>query len=239
MTKSEECVALPLAESVSVSNLDGLPKARVPVALKLGYTAFCLVLIWCYLRSYGPTNFLYFCDQALLITLVGMWLESPLLISMAAVGIIAPQLVWVVDFIATALGHPLTGMTGYMFDATHPLLLRSLSGFHGWLPFLLIFLVARLGYDLRALRAWTVWAVATLLVCFFLMPPPRLNAGLTPVNINYVWGMSDAAAQTWMPCWAWLAALVIGLPLALFFPTHLALSRWMPRAAAAMPAGTR
>ena len=28
-----------------------------------------------------------------------------------------------------------------------------------------------------------------------------LDPGLTPVNINYVWGMSDTAAQTWMPAW--------------------------------------
>src|SRR6516165_12715400 len=50
---------------------------RVPVWLKLAYTAFMAVLVPVYLRNYGPTNFLYFCDVALIITLVGIWIESP------------------------------------------------------------------------------------------------------------------------------------------------------------------
>ena len=203
---------------------------RIPLALKLGYSAFMAVLLPVYLFHYGPTNFLYFCDQALLLTLAGVWIESPLLISICAVGILAPQALWVADFLATAIGLPLTGMTGYMFDAERPLLLRSLSSFHGWLPFLLVYLVARLGYDRRALPVWTVLAVATLFVCFFLMPGPRPDAGLEPVNINYVFGLSDAAAQTWMPAWAWFVGMLVGLPALLFLPTHLALKRWAPRA---------
>ena len=41
---------------------------------------------------------------------------------------------------------------------------------------------------------WTVLAWVLILICFFFMPPPNPNAGLTPVNINYVWGLNDAAA---------------------------------------------
>lgn len=208
----------------AVSPLPG----RIPLAVKLAYTAFAAVLIPVYLAHYGPTNFLYFCDQAVLLTLVGIWVESPLLISLCAVGILAPQLLWIADFLGTALGVPITGMTEYMFDASKPLLLRALSGFHGWLPLLLVFLVARLGYDRRALPVWSGLAVLTLLVCFFLMPAPRPDAGLTPVNINYVWGMSDAVAQGWVPAWVWLAGMIVGLPMLLFLPTHLALRRWMP-----------
>ena len=33
------------------------------------------VLVPVYLRNYGPTNFLYFCDVALIITLVGIWID--------------------------------------------------------------------------------------------------------------------------------------------------------------------
>src|ERR1700747_1618908 len=64
---------------------------RISLWLKLAYTAFMAVLIPVYLRNYGPTNFLYFCDVALVITLVGIWIESPLLVSICAVGIIASQ----------------------------------------------------------------------------------------------------------------------------------------------------
>ena len=200
-------------------------RARIPFAVKAFYTLFMAVLVPVYLANYGPTNFLYFCDQALLLTLAGVWLESPLLISMCAVGILAPQVLWILDFLGNAVGHPITGMTDYMFDADRSLLLRGLSGFHGWLPVLLVYLVSRLGYDPRALRAWTGLAVATLLVCFLLMPAPSLDAGLTPVNINYVWGLSDRIAQSWMPASAWLACLVVGLPTILFLPTHRVLRR--------------
>jgi len=47
---------------------------RIPLWLKLAYTAFMAVLVPVYLRNYGPTNFLYFCDFALIITLVGIWI---------------------------------------------------------------------------------------------------------------------------------------------------------------------
>lgn len=220
-----------MASSSPIKTMPGMAHAaRIPMPVKLAYTAFMAVLLPVYLSQYGPTNFLYFCDQALLLTLVGIWIESPLLISLCAVGILAPQLLWIVDFLGTAIGVPITGMTGYMFDTSKPLLLRGLSSFHGWLPLLLVYLVLRLGYDRRALSIWTVLAVATLLVCYFLMPGPRPDAGLTPVNINYVHGFSDAAAQDWMPAWAWLAGMIVGLPALLFLPTHLLLCRFVPEA---------
>jgi hypothetical protein len=69
------------------------------LAIKLLYTAFMAVLIPVYLYRYGWTNFLYFCDLALLFTLAGLWLENPLLLSMCAVGLLLPQALWVVDYI--------------------------------------------------------------------------------------------------------------------------------------------
>lgn len=204
--------------------------SRIPLWLKVAYTAYVAVLVPVYWHYYGPTNFLYFCDVALLLTLIGIWLENALLISISAVGILVPQAVWVVDFLATAAGYPLTGMTDYMFDSSHPLFLRLLSLFHGWLPFLLVYLVWKTGYDRRAFWQWTVLAWALLLICFFLMPPPSPDAGLIPVNINYVWGISDTAAQTWVPPYVWLAGLMIGLPLFAFAPAHFILARLMPKA---------
>ena len=205
--------------------------SRVPLGLKVAYTAYMAVLIPVYWYYYGPTNFLYFCDVALILTLVAIWPENALLISMCAVGILVPQALWVADFIAHALGTSLTGMADYMFDESHPLFLRLLSLFHGWLPFLLIYLVWRIGYDRRAFWSWTGLAWVLLLVCFFLMPPPTPNAGLTPVNINYVWGMSDDAAQSWVPPYCLALAQLIGLPLLAFAPAHFVLMRVMPKAA--------
>ena len=87
---------------------------RVPLWLKLVFTAFMCVLVPVYWYYYGPTNFLYFCDMSLFLTLVGIWLESPLLISMCAVGLLAPQTLWVVDFVMNFLGVSLAGMTAYI-----------------------------------------------------------------------------------------------------------------------------
>jgi hypothetical protein len=203
---------------------------RIPLWLKLVYTAFMAVLVPVYLHYYGWTNFLYFCDVALILTLIAIWIESPLLASMSAVGITVPQVVWVIDFIGTAIGYPVVHMTAYMYNANSSLFLRGLSLFHGWLPFLLLYLVARLGYDRRALLHWTVVAWLLILVCYFFMPPPNPNAGLTPVNINYVWGLNDAAAQTWMPSWLWVIGMMALMPIICFLPVHVLFKRLMPRA---------
>ena len=104
---------------------------RLPLWLKLAYTAFMAVLIPVYWYYYGPTNFLYFCDVALIITLVGIWTESALLVSMCAVGILAPQALWVIDFLGNLVGLPITGMTDYMMQSDRSLFLRGLSLFHG------------------------------------------------------------------------------------------------------------
>jgi len=204
--------------------------SRVPLWLKAVYTAYVAVLVPVYWHYYGATNFLYFCDVALLLTLVAIWPENSLLISMSAIGILVPQAVWVVDFLVNLAGFSLTGMTDYMFDSTHSLFLRLLSLFHGWLPFLLVYLIWRVGYDRRAFWSWTVLAWVLLFTCFFLMPPPTPNPGLTPVNINYVWGLSDRAPQPWVPPYVWFIGLLFGLPLFAYAPAHFLLARVMPKA---------
>jgi hypothetical protein len=214
---------------MSTQTIAASPANRVPLWIKLAYTAFMAVLIPVYWANYGPTNFLYFCDVALLITLVAVWIESPLLVSMCAVGILGSQTLWVIDFVLNIFGIKLTGLTDYMFMADHSLFLRSLSLFHGWLPFFLLYLVWRLGYDGRGLPAWTLVAWGLILVSFFFMPPPRPDPGLEPVNIDYVYGFSDTEAQHWMPAGLWVVALMVLMPLILFIPTHLLLRRFMPK----------
>ncbi len=211
---------------------------RIPLAVKLAHSAFLCVLVPVYLRYYGPTNFLYYCDVALLLTAAGLWLGSPLLLSMPAIGILIPQALWIADFLGGLFGIRVLGMTAYMFDAHKPLFLRGLSLFHGWLPILLVWLVARVGYDRRALLAWTPLAWVLMLVCYFLMPAPGSHPEdpNIPVNINYVFGPSDERPQSWMPAWAYFALLMIGLPVLVFYPTHLILSR-LPRSPKAGSAG--
>jgi hypothetical protein len=209
----------------AMTTSDSLHECRIPLWVKLLYTGFVAVLTLNYLHCYGPTNFLYYCDVALLMALVAVWREDALWASMPAVGILLPQTPWIVDFLGGLIGKHVVGMTDYMFQSTIPLFTRGLSLFHFWLPLFLIWIIWRLGYDLRAFWAWTVSAWVLMLVCYFLMPAPPAppdNPNL-PVNINYVYGMSDSGPQTWMPSLAYFGLLMVVLPVGMFLPTHLIL----------------
>jgi hypothetical protein len=204
----------------------------VPQWLKWSYTVFMAVLVPVYWHQYGLTNFLYFCDVALFLTLIGIWTEKPIWVSMAAVGILLPQALWCVDFAVEATGHHFTGMTSYMFDAKRSLFLRGLSFFHGWLPFLLVYLVKQLGYDSKGLWRWTAVGWGLCVFSFFFLPAAGavLPDPKTPVNVDYVWGMSDTTAQTWMPAGWYLVCWMAALLLIVYVPTHLALKRlWGPK----------
>lgn len=204
----------------------------IPMAAKLFLTMYVGTLVPVYLETYGPTNFLFFCDMALLLTLVAVWKESSLLVSAVAVGILLPQLLWALDFLSLVLGLPNTGMTNYMFQESIPLHVRLLSFFHFWLPFLLIWLLKRTGYDRRGLPVWMAMAFVSLYVCYFLMPAPPAPADnpALPVNINYVYGFSDASRQQWMPEPVWFVLLQLMLVFLVFLPSHWALKRLYPPA---------
>jgi hypothetical protein len=205
----------------------GLPVRRLPLWAKVGYTAFMCALVPYYLGTYGPTNFFYFCDMALLLTLAALWLEKPLLAGIPAVGILMAQLLWIVDFLVALSGGHVTGMTDYMFDDNIPLIGRGFSLFHAWLPFLLLWILYLDGYDRRAFPLWTALAWVLMLVSYFLLPPPpapKDNPNL-PVNVNYVFGPSNDKAQTWMPPGLYMALVMIGYPLVLFLPAHLLLCK--------------
>jgi hypothetical protein len=212
----------------SLANHPTTHTARLPLALKLTFTAFMFVLVPVYWTKYGPANFLYFCDLALILTLIAVWLENRFCASMAAVGIVLPQIIlWCGDFAAHFAGIKFNGMTDYMFDPHRSLFLRGLSLFHGWLPFLLLFLIAKLGYDRRAAVAWTVLAWTAMLFSYLCLPAPgsKLANPLAAVNVDYVYGFSETAAQTWMPGWAWMTLLMVAIPVVIVFPTHFLLTK--------------
>ncbi|MGC4062403.1 MAG: hypothetical protein QM749_16800 [Aquabacterium sp.] len=204
--------------------------SRLPLWTKVVYTAFVAVLVPHYWTAYGPANFLYFCDIALLMTCVAMWTESALLASACAVGILLPQLLWMIDFVGTWLGLPVTGMTGYMFQDAIPLFARFLSFFHFWLPLVLLWLVVRLGYDRRGLWLWWVVAWAAMWVSYLYLPKPPAPAGNPglPVNVDYVFGINDKGPQTWMPQPAFFALMLVALPTLIWVPTHVVLRKTMP-----------
>jgi hypothetical protein len=205
----------------------GVCPHKIPLAVKLAGTFFLAVLIPVYLHAYGPTNFLWFCDAALILTMAGMWLENSLLISMCAVGILVPQCLWLVDFGGRLLGFHVLNLTSYMFDPRLSLFTRGLSLFHGWLPLLLVWLLFRMGYDKWALWAWTVLAAGLVSICYFFTPPAgaHLTNPELPININYLYGFNDQQPQTWLNENLYVVLWLGVLWLAAFLPTHFVLRK--------------
>src|SRR2546423_2963725 len=92
------------AGSVTVIIAGGEVAPLIPLWVKVVYTVFVCVVVWVYAREYGPGNFLWFSDMALLVTVVALWMESALLASMMAVGALVPELAWNVGFAMRLIG---------------------------------------------------------------------------------------------------------------------------------------
>ena len=181
-----------------------------------------------YWRHYGPQNFLWFCDLANIAIGAALWLESPLLFSTQALSVLVVQTLFTVDFLGRLVGGVhLVGGTEYLFDPSSPLHMRALSLFHVATPPLLVWALARLGYDRRALALQTALAWLVLPVSFLAFGPE--------LDLNWVWGPWDRP-QRWMSPWAWFACCFAGFPLLLYLPTHLLLSRWAPVGSPRAPA---
>ena len=193
----------------------------IPLWIKIFYTLYLCVLVPVYWAKYGPSNFLWFSDIALLATAVALWLESPLLASMMALAVALPELAWNVGFFARLIfGVNISGLSGYMFDARIPLYLRALSLFHVVLPVLLLWMLHRLGYDRRAWPAQTLLCLVVLPVTYLLTAPAD--------NINWVFG-PGTKPQDRLPPLVYLGLLMIFFPLAIYLPTHWILQRCFGR----------
>jgi hypothetical protein len=117
-----------------------------------------------------------------------------------------------------------------MFDPDRSLFLRGLSLFHGWLPFLVFFLVRRLGYDQRAFRWWTAISAVLCVAAYLWLPAAGavLADPKTPHNVNYVFGLDDKAPQHLLPPLAYLGAWVGVLIGVVYVPTHFVLRKICP-----------
>src|SRR5579883_3273422 len=102
----------------------------IPAWLKVVHAAVVCVVVPANWRAYGPRNFLWFSDLALLMLVPGLWLPSPVLIGAAAVGVGALELLWDVDWLCgLMLGRAPIGLAAYMFDRRIPLAVRAVSLF--------------------------------------------------------------------------------------------------------------
>ena len=184
----------------------------IALGLKIAYTLFLAVLVPVYWAHYGPRNFLWFSDIALLGAGAALWLESPLLASMMMLAVLLPECAWNLDFLGRLLtGHRMFGMSAYMFERERPRFIRALSLFHVPLPVGLVWLVHRLGYDRRAWLGQSLLALVVLPVTYWLTDPAE--------NVNWVHGLG--APQRRLPPWLYLALLIVAFALVLYLPPHL------------------
>ena len=188
---------------------------EIPLWIKIAYTLMVAVIVPVYLAYYGPANFLWFSDVALVVTGVALWLESPLLVSMMTVGVLLPELLWNVTlFTRLVTGIRVSGLADYMFDTRIPKWIRALSLFHVVLPVLMLWMLHRLGYDPRALPAQTALAWVILPLTYAVTKPED--------NINWVYG-PGARPQRQISPPLYLAFVLILFPLIVYVPTHLLL----------------
>jgi len=188
---------------------------EIPLWIKVAYTLMVAVIVPVYLAYYGPANFLWFSDVALVVTGVALWLESPLLVSMMTVGVLLPELLWNVTlFTRLVTGIRVSGLADYMFDTRIPKWIRTLSLFHVVLPVLMLWMLHRLGYDPRALPAQTALAWVILPLTYAVTKPED--------NINWVYG-PGARPQRQISPPLYLAFVLIFFPLIVYVPTHLLL----------------
>lgn len=184
--------------------------------LTITHTAFVSVLVPIYWRQYGPGNFLWFSDVALLSSVPALWLKSSFLASTQVVGVIVPETLWLLDFSTGVIAHKTPiGLASYMFDRRLPRFLRALSLFHLWLTPVVLLVVSRAGYDRRALKYETVFTWAILLASWRFTRPED--------NVNWVHSHREDVRTRGRA--RVVALLMVGIPLVFQLPAHLLVKR--------------
>jgi hypothetical protein len=188
-------------------------RSRIPRWIKLVYGLFLCILVPVYWWHYGPANFLWASDIALFLVFVALCSERPLLNSMMAIGVLPFEIAWILDVLS---GSQLFGMATYMFEPERPVYLRGLSLFHAALPLVMIFVLRRLGYDQRALKAQTLLIWIVLPVTYLATDPAD--------NVNLVFGFGSEP-QTAMHPLLHLGLEMVLMPLCVAWPMHRLLRR--------------
>ena len=187
------------------------PLMRIPLWLKVVWTVCVIAWIPLYWRQYGPQNFLFFCDLGNLFITAALWLESPLLFSWQASGLLLFQSLFTIDLLSALVsGRHLIGGTEFMFDTQVPLGIRLLSLFHVVTPPLLLWAIWRLGYDPRGWKYQTLTAWIVVPINYFWRPEYDVNWARGPFFHD----------QHAIPGPLYLLGYLIVVPAVVYFPTH-------------------
>jgi hypothetical protein len=196
-----------------------MPRKRIPLWLKILWTAWAFVWAPVYWRQYGAQNFLFFCDLGNILIAAGLWLESALIFSWQACGLLLFQCLYLTDLTgALVTGRHLIGGTEYMFDPHIALWIRLLSLFHVVTPPLLLWAIWRVGYDPRGwkLQTLTTWVVVPINYCWRPTFDVNWARGLFFRELHGVRGL------------LYLLTYMLAVPAIVYFPTHRFLV-WLTR----------
>lgn len=203
-------------------NLRAGCETKSPRFPRLRWAAFCWLVVWvsAYWWTYGWENFLQLCDIAVILTCVGLWFGSPLLLSSQAVSSLMVDVSWCADFIVFGLfGLHIVGGTEYMWDQGIPLFTRSLSFFHFLTPIVLIWSLRRVGYDRRGFKLQAAIAFVVLII-----------SRMMPAYMNLNFAHRDPIlGRSWEPAAFHLTLILLGLVGVVYGMTHQALLRTLPR----------
>ena len=190
---------------------------RVPLWLKVFWTGWVLVWAPVYGRQYGLQNFLYFCDLGNILIALGLWLESSLIFSWLACGLLLFQSLFIIDLaVAVVSGRHVIGGTEYMFDPHIALSIRLLSLFHVVTPPLLLWAIWRLGYDSRGWKLQTLTTWIVIPINYFWRPQ---------YDVNWARGLRFHEQHA-VPGMVYVLTYLISVPAAVYFPTHRLLVWW-------------
>jgi hypothetical protein len=111
------------------------------------------------------------------------------------------------------------GASTYMFNPHVPLFIRLLSLFHFFTPPVLLWAIARLGYDRRGwkLQTLTTWIVVPI---NYLWRPQQ--------DVNWARGFAFREQHAVSGA-TYLAAYLVVVPLVVYWPTHLLLAHLFER----------
>ncbi|MCE8002404.1 hypothetical protein [Billgrantia ethanolica] len=195
--------------------------SALPLWLKLSFTGWILFWAPAFAAMLGVQNYFWLCNVASFLILLGLWLESRLLLSMQWLSVTLVGALWSLDVgVAWLTGvHPIGG-TEYMLDPEHPWLARVLSLYHLILPLVAGYAVLKLGYDPRALRWQTLLTWLLLPLTYLFSEPER--------NINWVHG-PFGTPQHWADPRLYLLLLALVWPLVLYLPLHVVMGWWQTR----------
>jgi hypothetical protein len=193
---------------------------RIPLWLKIAWTLWLVVWAPLYWKQYGVQNFLFFCDLGNFLIGIALWLESPLLFSWQACGLLLFQSVYTIDLADALLTrrHAIGG-TEFMFDPGVPLSIRLLSLFHVITPPLLLWALWKLGYDRRGWKYQTLITWIVVPINYFWRPQ---------FDVNWARGLFFREQHV-IPGWIYLWGYLMVVPLLIYFPTHLFLARLASR----------